>query len=208
MGNSWHLPKNCYSYFKYYITVKKYSQKQFNLAHFHFLWWIARIMLISLSRSFLNHHPSKYAYALARCASTLVIAEPLSEGCLSPATCSTVTAASQLGGEDISLLVVNATLPSKIPKGISRIYHVNCEDRLTETVAAAVEATVGSKGSEKWGHIVAPSSKFGSTVVPRAAALLSLSPVTDVTQIIDPGTYCLIESKPRIVLLNKFLLMI
>jgi electron transfer flavoprotein alpha subunit len=148
-------------------------------------------MLTSLSRSFLHHRSIASVYSLARCASTLVVAEPLSQGCLSPATCSTVTAAHQLGGDDISLLVVNVALPSKIPKGISRIYHVPCDDRLTETVAAAVEATVQKEGSpEKWGHIVAPSSKFGSTVVPRAAALLSLSPVTDITQIIEPGTSC------------------
>ena len=124
-----------------------------------------------------------------RLASTLVISEPLVEGVVSPATCSTVTAAHQVGGDDISLLVVSLSPPSQVPVGVSHVYHVPCVDRLTETVADAVQAVFNMK---EFGHIMAPSSKFGATVVPRAAALLSLSPVTDVTQILEPSKFALV----------------
>jgi electron transfer flavoprotein alpha subunit len=120
----------------------------------------------------------------ARLASTLVIAEPLISGVCSPATCSTVTAANQVGGDDISLLVVSQEPPTQVPFGVSQVYHVPCGDQLTETVADAVKLVFGKKD---FGHIMAPSSKFGATVVPRAAALLSLSPITDVIEIVEPG---------------------
>jgi electron transfer flavoprotein alpha subunit len=122
----------------------------------------------------------------ARYVSTLVIADPLVNGVVSPATCSTVTAAQKVGGDDITLLVVSPSPPTQVPMGISHIYHVACGDQLTETVADAVQTVVNGAGKE-FGHIMAPASKFGATVVPRAAALLSLSPVTDVTEILEPS---------------------
>lgn len=125
--------------------------------------------------------------AAARYASTLVLSEPLINGVVSPATQSTVTAAQQLSSDaDISLLVVDESAPTQVPAGVSHVYHVACGDRLSETVAEAVKVVAGKKD---FGHIVAPNSKFGSTVVPRAAALLSLSPVTDVIDIESEDTF-------------------
>ena len=141
-------------------------------------------MLSSVSRRLLTRCPCSLTTVAHRYASTLVIAEPLVNGVVSPATCSTVTAAHQVGGDDISLLVVSASTPTQVPAGVSHVYYVACADQLAETVADAVQAVANLK---EFGHIIAPSSKFGSSVVPRAAALLSLSPVTDVTQILEPG---------------------
>lgn len=137
-----------------------------------------------LSTRFLSRSTATRAAALARYASTLVLSEPLLEGgIVSPATQSTVTAAQQVGG-DISLLVVSEQAPTQVPEGTSKVYHVACGDSLTETVAEAIKEVANSSSFE---YIVAPSSKFGSTVVPRAAAMLNLSPVTDVVEILSGG---------------------
>lgn len=122
-----------------------------------------------------------------RAASTLVISEPLEADGSTPAgTQSTVTAATQLNnGNEIHLLVVGGTSPSKIPEGVSKVYHVPIDDKLSETVASAVVEAAG----EDCNFVVGTASKFGSTVVPRAAALLDVSPVTDILEIEDEKTF-------------------
>jgi len=122
-----------------------------------------------------------------RMASTLVISEPLEEDGSTPAgTQSTVTAATQLNnGNDIHLLVVGGASPSKVPEGVSKILHVPIDDKLSETVASAVLEAA----DENCSVVVGTASKFGSTVVPRAAALLDVSPVTDILEIEDEKTF-------------------
>jgi len=122
-----------------------------------------------------------------RLASTLVISEPLNEDGSTPAgTQSTVTAATKLNnGNGISLLVVGGTPPSKVPEGVSKVYYVPIDDKLSETVANAVVEAV----DDDCNTIIGTASKFGSTVVPRAAALLDVSPVTDVLEIEDEKTF-------------------
>lgn len=121
-----------------------------------------------------------------RMASTLVISEPLDADGSTPAgTQSTVTAATKLNnGNDIHLLVVGATTPSKVPKGVSKVLHVPIDDKLSETVANAVLAA-----SDDCNVVMGTASKFGSTVVPRAAALLDVSPITDILEIEDEKTF-------------------
>lgn len=121
-----------------------------------------------------------------RLASTLVISEPLDADGSTPAgTQSTVTAAIKLNnGNDIRLLVVGEKPPSKVPEGVSKVVHVPIDDKLSETVANAVVAAVDDCNA-----VVGTASKFGSTVVPRAAALLDVSPVTDILEIEDEKTF-------------------
>lgn len=122
-----------------------------------------------------------------RMASTLVISEPLEEDGSTPAgTQSTVTAATQLNnGNDIHLLVVGGASPSKIPEGVSKVLHVPIDDKLSETVANAVLEAA----DDDCNVVLGTASKFGSTVVPRAAALLDVSPVTDILEIEDEKTF-------------------
>ena len=128
-----------------------------------------------------------------RMASTLVISEPLeSDGSTPAGTASTVTAAMKLNnGNDIHLLVVGGTSPSKVPEGVSKCYHVPIDDKLSETVANAV-LEVATSVDDDCNVVVGTASKFGSTVVPRAAALLDVSPVTDILEIEDESE-CLCE---------------
>lgn len=126
------------------------------------------------------------AATTSRMASTLVISEPLDADGSTPAgTQSTVTAAAQLGDNEIHLLVVGDSAPSKIPQGVSKVLHVPIGDKLSETVASAVLEAAG----DDCNLVVGTASKFGSTVVPRAAALLDVSPVTDILEIQDEKTF-------------------
>jgi hypothetical protein len=128
----------------------------------------------------------RFSAASSRWASTLVVSEPLTEsGATPPGTQSSVTAAAQLG-QDVDLLVVGDQAPSQVPAGVSNVYHVAIGDRLAESVAAAIQAVATSKDCS---IVLGTSSKFGSTVIPRAAALLDASPITDILEILDPSEY-------------------
>jgi electron transfer flavoprotein alpha subunit len=124
-------------------------------------------------------------------ASTLVISEPLdAHGRTPAATQSTVTAATKLeNGNDIHLLVVGSTSPTKIPANVSKVYHVPIDDKLSETVATAVVSVIDDDCTV----VMGTASKFGSTVIPRAAALLDVSPVTDILEIEDESTFILVN---------------
>ena len=120
--------------------------------------------------------------SLSRCVSTLVVSEPLLNGISPPATQSTVTAAAKFG-QPISLLVVGEVAPSKVPAGVTKVYYVANGDKLSESVASAIQAAVQASGDTT--VVMGASSKFGSTVIPRAAALLNVSPITDILEIED-----------------------
>ena len=130
-----------------------------------------------------QHHHRRQQQQQRMMASTLVISEPLDEDGITPvATQSAVTAATKLNnGNDINLLVVGGTSPRKVPLGLSKVYYVPNNDKLSETVASAVAETVDNDCNV----VVGTSSKFGSSVVPRAAALLDVSPITDILEIED-----------------------
>jgi electron transfer flavoprotein alpha subunit len=124
--------------------------------------------------------------------STLVLSEPIdSTSTTTPAaTCSAVTAAHALqdSSEPITLLVVGSTVPSQIPSGVSKIVHYesSSNELTSEAVALAVAGAV--QNDPDITHVVGASTKFGASVVPRAAAMLQVSPITDVVQILASGT--------------------
>merc|ERR1719491_2743975 len=116
-----------------------------------------------------------------RCASTLVIAEP-SNNTLAAATRSAITAAQKLHSGPITLLNLTSpgngtpTDPAGIPSSISHVLNANLPNVLAETASSAIRA---AQSLHSYTHIVAPATKFGGHVVPRAAAMLGPSPVTD-----------------------------
>lgn len=129
-----------------------------------------------------------------RTLATLVISEPLegTDGTTkSPpaATCAAVAAAQQLNNPPIQLLVVGPHAPSHVPQGVDQIVHAAVVDApaTAETVAAAIAAAV--QGDDRVTCVVGASTKFGATAVPRAAALLGISPVTDVVQILGSESF-------------------
>lgn len=122
----------------------------------------------------------------SRWASTLVVSEPLNDGTVTPGqTQSTVTAA-QAFGQDVELLVVGSEAPTEIPEGVAKVHFVPLPDKLAESVALSIEQVANANDCN---IVLGTSTKFGSTVIPRAAALLDVSPITDILEIQDENTF-------------------
>ncbi|AWT48639.1 electron transfer flavoprotein subunit alpha [Psychrobacter sp. YP14] len=110
---------------------------------------------------------------------------------LKKATLSTVTAASQIGG-DIHVLVAGsgckpvAEQAAKVA-GVSKVICVDSpayEYQLAENVALLVKDLAGD-----YSHIVVPATTNGKNFLPRVAALLDVSMLSDVMQVIDANTF-------------------
>jgi electron transfer flavoprotein alpha subunit len=122
--------------------------------------------------------------------SVLVIAEH-DDSELKPATLNTVTAAKALGGE-IHVLVVGegcggvAEAAAKID-GVAKVLLADAPEyahRLAENVANLL---VGL--ADGYSHVLAPHTTSGKNILPRAAALLDIQPVSDITAVISEDTF-------------------
>ena len=132
--------------------------------------------------------PGTY-YGSARFASVLVVSDPLSEdGSLPVATQSAVTAAMkwlQVTGDatnDCILLTTGPAGPSSSLEGVTKAVNATTDSKVVETAANAIQ-----QAAEKYSPdvIMGTATKWGSSVIPRAAALLQKSPLSDVLEIID-----------------------
>jgi len=151
-----------------------------------------------------------------RLASTLIVSEPLTytndETVLHipPSTLSMMTAAQTLHDGPISLLLVSTsstvvTLTASnfdtIPKGLHSILHSNASTNasttstsknnalLPENMATLIRTAIETNEGEDYTHVIAAASKFGSSFLPRASALLNVSPVMDVVEILAEDTF-------------------
>jgi electron transfer flavoprotein alpha subunit len=144
--------------------------------------------------------PRGWAISSSRAATTLVLADGgLVDG---SATCQAVTAARQLGNDQLVLLSVVSDIANTdvsastmsstmIPQGTDKLLRVlvSCDGSavvLPETVATAVSDAVAANTDIT--HVVSTSTKYGNTIVPRIAALLNASPVTDVVAVESSDT--------------------
>lgn len=150
---------------------------------------------------------SKNSVLLAntRCASTLVVADPItatSLPSLPSQVLSCITAGTELNNDDITLLLVTdddtdttSVIPDNIPDSIAKIIVAKVTSsgasKLPENVAKAIQTVVSSSGDNTYSHILSCASKFGSSFLPRAAVLLDkpVNPITDVIDIIDSKTF-------------------
>jgi len=122
--------------------------------------------------------------------SVLVVAEHDNES-LGSATLNTITAASQLS-DDVHVLVAgeNCTAAADAAGKIAGVSKVRCADDgryahgLAEPLAALVVSLAGD-----YSHVLAPADKFGKNFLPRAAALLDVSSISDITEIKDADTF-------------------
>ncbi len=122
--------------------------------------------------------------------SVLVVAEHDNES-LGAATLNTITAASQLS-DDVHVLVAgeNCAAVAEAAARIAGVAKVRCADdaRYAHGLAEALAALVVSLAGE-YSHVLTPADKFGKNFLPRAAALLDVSSISDITEIKDADTF-------------------
>ena len=124
---------------------------------------------------------------------TLIIAEH-DNAVLKAATLNTIAAATRIGG-DIHVLVAGRNCAAVAQTaaavaGVSKVLHADAAhyeahmaESLAELVRSRVRADVG------YTHVLAPATAFGKNVLPRVAALLDASQVSDVIAIESPDTF-------------------
>lgn len=150
----------------------------------------ARLATTTTTTTSLGRH---YGATSKRLASVLVVSDPLSDdGTLPAATQSAVTAALkwlQVKGDDstkdcILLTTGGDAAPPVVPSGVTQHVHATTTSKVVETAAAAIQQAAAE---HKPNCIMGTATKWGSSVVPRAAALLQTSPLSDVIDIVDAG---------------------
>ena len=122
--------------------------------------------------------------------SILVIAEH-DNAELKPSTLHTIAAASQIGGE-IHVLVAGkgsagvAEAAAKVD-GVAKALHAEAEayeHQLAENLAPLIVKLAGG-----YGHVLAPATTFGKNVMPRAAALLDVQQISDISGVESADTF-------------------
>jgi electron transfer flavoprotein alpha subunit len=121
---------------------------------------------------------------------TLIIAEH-DNAVLKAATLNTVAAALRIGG-DIHVLVAggHCAAVAQAAAGVAKVLHADAahyEAHLAENLAALVQSRV--RAEVGYTHVLAPATAFGKNVLPRVAALLDASQVSDVIAIESPDTF-------------------
>ena len=124
---------------------------------------------------------------------TLIIAEH-DNAVLKAATLNTIAAATRIGG-DIHVLVAGSNCAAVAQAaaavaGVAKVLHADAahhEAHLAENLAELVRSRVRADGG--YTHVLAPATAFGKNVLPRVAALLDASQVSDVIAIESPDTF-------------------
>jgi electron transfer flavoprotein alpha subunit len=110
---------------------------------------------------------------------------------LKDSTHKALSAAQQIGG-DIHVLVAGnkadgaAAHAAKL-KGIAKVIHIDApqyERPLAEPMAAVIVALAGP-----YDHVVAPATTNGKNYMPRAAALLDVMQISDISEVKSPDTF-------------------
>lgn len=134
---------------------------------------------------------------LSRCISTLILAEHES-GSIKAQTVSTVVAANHLG-ESSSVSLLLAGSGSSLQEAASQA--ASCHPSVSEVLVAdsdRFEYPLAEpwanlvdfvRQQRDYSHILASSSSFGKNILPRVAALLDVSPVTDVVKILGSNEF-------------------
>ena len=122
--------------------------------------------------------------------SVLLIAEHNNKE-VKPFTLNAISAASQIN-EDVHVLVLGSNSDS-VAKSISevpnvkKIIHIN--NPIYENYLAENYTSVIIKLAENYSHIICSANTFGKNLMPRVAALLDVSQVSDITKVISEDTF-------------------
>lgn len=130
--------------------------------------------------------------SLARYESTLVIAEHNNEA-LSPITCNALTAAKKIG-EDITVLVAGIkcdTVAQSVSKvnGVSKVVVADNDAFKGFLSEALTPLIIAMQKQHNFTHILAGATAFGKALLPRVAAKLDVSPISDIIGVKAPDTF-------------------
>ena len=119
----------------------------------------------------------------------LVIAEHDNQE-LKPATLNTVTAAAELG--DVEILVLGHQC-SSVNEAAAKVVGVGkvrvADSAFLEHPLAERLAPIIVKLASEYSHVLAPATTFGKNVLPRAAALLDVAQISEITAVEGPNIF-------------------
>src|SRR5262250_2158317 len=124
---------------------------------------------------------------------TILLIADHDNAALKPATLNTLTAAREIGG-DVHVLVAGqncgaaAAAAAKLP-GIAKVLQADgaaYAHGLAENVAPLV-VKLAHEGA--YSHVVASTTSSGKNLAPRAAALLDVMQVSDISAVVSPDTF-------------------
>ena len=122
--------------------------------------------------------------------SVLLIAEHNNKE-IRPFTLNAITAASQID-QDLHVLVIGKSIDA-VCKLVSEIPNVKkviqIDNDIYENYLAENFTPVIVKQAENYSHIVCSANTFGKNLMPRVAALLDTSQVSDIIKVISPDTF-------------------
>ncbi len=122
--------------------------------------------------------------------SALLIAEHNNKE-VKPFTLNAITAASQID-EDLHVLVIG-NKSEEVAKSISQIPNVkkviHVDNEIYENFLAENFTSVIVKQAENYSHIICSANTFGKNLMPRVAALLDTSQVSDIIKVISADTF-------------------
>ena len=110
---------------------------------------------------------------------------------IKPFTLNAITAASQID-KDLHVLVIgNKT--EEVAKSISEVSLVkkviNIDNDIYENYLAENFTSIIVKYAKDYSHIVCSANTFGKNLMPRVAALLDTSQISDIIKVISPDTF-------------------
>ena len=110
---------------------------------------------------------------------------------LKPATLNTVAAAGEIGG-DVDMLIAGSdcgavAVEAASVAGVSRVLIADAPDlahHLAENMAPLVAGMASG-----YTHLLAPATTFGKNLMPRVAALLDVSQISDISAVVSADTF-------------------
>ena len=120
----------------------------------------------------------------------LVIAEHDNSN-LTSSTLKTITAAKKLS-DDIHLIILGINIEelankSKVVHLLSKV--ITCDNEKLKNFLPELSAPLISNLAENYSHILAPASTFGKNLLPRVSALLDITQISDVIDIVSNDTF-------------------
>tara|TARA_B100000963_G_scaffold328667_1_gene317427 strand:- start:138 stop:1091 length:954 start_codon:yes stop_codon:yes gene_type:complete len=122
--------------------------------------------------------------------SVLLIAEHNNKD-VKPFTFNAITAASQID-EDVHVLLIgyNSDTVAKSLSEISLVKKIlQIDNEIYENYIAENFTSAILKNADNYSHIVCSANTFGKNLMPRVAALLDVSQVSDIIKVISPDTF-------------------